>query len=248
LESIGFTNRIKNNKLILLSNQKIMSIAQEIQRIQQELAPSSARLVVVTKTRSIAELQETLDAGVIDFGENRVQEMVEKQALLPANIQWHQIGHLQTNKVKYIAPFVHLIHSIDSMKLLVEVNQQALKNQRIIPCLLQIYIAQEESKFGLNQDELLQLLHDPIFATLKHIRIVGLMGMASFTENVGQVKKEFESLKTLFEFLKSNQIGESTGLVRWEEISMGMSGDYLVAAELGSTLVRVGSAIFGPRG
>jgi pyridoxal phosphate enzyme (YggS family) len=248
LESIGFTNRIKNNKLILLSNQKIMSIAQEIQRIQQELAPSSARLIVVTKTRSIPELQETLDAGVIDFGENRVQEMVEKQALLPANIQWHQIGHLQTNKVKYIAPFVHLIHSIDSMKLLVEVNQQALKNQRIIPCLLQIYIAQEESKFGLNQDELLQLLHDPIFATLKHIRIVGLMGMASFTENVGQVKKEFESLKTLFEFLKSNQIGESTGLVRWEEISMGMSGDYLVAAELGSTLVRVGSAIFGPRG
>ena len=225
-----------------------MSIAQEIQRIQQELAPSSARLVVVTKTRSIAELQETLDAGVIDFGENRVQEMVEKQALLPANIQWHQIGHLQTNKVKYIAPFVHLIHSIDSMKLLVEVNQQALKNQRIIPCLLQIYIAQEESKFGLNQDELLQLLHDPIFATLKHICIVGLMGMASFTENVGQVKKEFESLKTLFEFLKSNQIGESTGLVRWEEISMGMSDDYLVAAELGSTLVRVGSAIFGPRG
>ena len=224
-----------------------MSIAQEIQRIQQELAPTSARLVVVTKTRSIAELQETLDAGVIDFGENRVQELVEKQALLPANIQWHQIGHLQTNKVKYIAPFVHLIHSIDSMKLLVEVNQQALKNQRIIPCLLQIYIAQEESKFGLSQDEILQLLNDPIFATLKHIRIVGLMGMASFTENVGQVKKEFESLKTLFEFLKSNQIGESTGLVRWEEISMGMSGDYLVAAELGSTLVRVGSAIFGPR-
>jgi uncharacterized pyridoxal phosphate-containing UPF0001 family protein len=133
------------------------------------------------------------------------------------------------------------------MKLLVEVNQQALKNQRIIPCLLQIYIAQEESKFGLSQDEILQLLNDPIFATLKHIRIVGLMGMASFTENVGQVKKEFESLKTLFEFLKSNQIGESTGLVRWEEISMGMSGDYLVAAELGSTLVRVGSAIFGPR-
>ncbi|MEY4611156.1 MAG: hypothetical protein RL246_1475 [Bacteroidota bacterium] len=224
-----------------------MSIAQEIQRIQQELAPTSARLVVVTKTRSIAELQETLDAGVIDFGENRVQEMVEKQALLPANIQWHQIGHLQTNKVKYIAPFVHLIHSVDSMKLLVEVNQQALKNQRIIPCLLQIYIAQEESKFGLSQDEILQLLNDPIFATLKHIRIVGLMGMASFTENVGQVKKEFESLKTLFEFLKSNQIGESTGLVRWEEISMGMSGDYLVASELGSTLVRVGSAIFGPR-
>ncbi len=225
-----------------------MSIAQEIQRIQQELASTSARLVVVTKTRSIAELQETYATGLVDFGENRVQEMVEKQALLPSNIQWHQIGHLQTNKVKYIAPFVHLIHSVDSMKLLVEINQQAKKNQRIIPCLLQIYIAQEESKFGLSQDEVIQLLEDPIFSTLNHIRIVGLMGMASFTENVAQIKKEFQSLKSLFDFLKDNQVGVETGFVRWEEISMGMSGDYLVAAELGSTLVRVGSAIFGPRG
>ncbi len=225
-----------------------MSIAQEIHRIQQELASTSARLVVVTKTRSIAELQETYATGLVDFGENRVQEMVEKQALLPSNIQWHQIGHLQTNKVKYIAPFVHLIHSVDSMKLLVEINQQAKKNQRIIPCLLQIYIAQEESKFGLSQDEVIQLLEDPIFSTLNHIRIVGLMGMASFTENVAQIKKEFQSLKSLFDFLKDNQVGVETGFVRWEEISMGMSGDYLVAAELGSTLVRVGSAIFGPRG
>lgn len=225
-----------------------MSIAQEIHRIQQELAPTSARLIVVTKTRSIAELQETYDTGVLDFGENRVQEMVEKQALLPSNIQWHQIGHLQTNKVKYIAPFVHLIHSVDSMKLLVEINQQAKKNERIIPCLLQIYIAQEESKFGLSQDEVIQLLEDPIFSTLSHIRIVGLMGMASFTENVAQIKKEFQSLKSLFDFLKDNQVGVDTGFVRWEEISMGMSGDYQIAAELGSTLVRVGSAIFGPRG
>ena len=225
-----------------------MSIAQEIHRIQQELASTSARLVVVTKTRSITELQETLAAGVVDFGENRVQEMVEKQAQLPSSIQWHQIGHLQTNKVKYIAPFVHLIHSVDSLKLLVEINQQAQKNKRIIPCLLQIYIAQEESKFGLNQKEVTQLIEDPIFMTLSHIRIVGLMGMASFTENVAQIKKEFQSLKSLFDDLKANRVGESTGLVQWEEISMGMSGDYLLAAELGSTLVRVGSAIFGPRG
>jgi pyridoxal phosphate enzyme (YggS family) len=225
-----------------------MSIAQEIHRIQQELASTSARLVVVTKTRSIAELQETYATGLVDFGENRVQEMVEKQALLPSNIQWHQIGHLQTNKVKYIAPFVHLIHSVDSMKLLVEINQQAKKNKRIIPCLLQIYIAQEESKFGLSQDEVIQLLEDPIFSTLGHIRIVGLMGMASYTENVAQIKKEFQSLKTLFDFLRDNQVGVDTGFVRWEELSMGMSGDYQIAAELGSTLVRVGSAIFGPRG
>ena len=225
-----------------------MSIAQEIHRIQQELATTSARLVVVTKTRSITELQETFAAGVVDFGENRVQEMVEKQAQLPSSIQWHQIGHLQTNKVKYIAPFVHLIHSVDSLKLLVEINQQAQKNKRIIPCLLQIYIAQEESKFGLNQKEVTQLIEDPIFMTLSHIRIVGLMGMASFTENVAQIKKEFQSLKSLFDDLKANRVGESTGLVQWEEISMGMSGDYLLAAELGSTLVRVGSAIFGPRG
>ena len=225
-----------------------MSIAQEIHRIQQELASTSARLVVVTKTRSIAELQETYATGLVDFGENRVQEMVEKQALLPSNIQWHQIGHLQTNKVKYIAPFVHLIHSVDSMKLLVEINQQAKKNKRIIPCLLQIYIAQEESKFGLSQDEVIQLLEDPIFSTLGHIRIVGLMGMASYTENVAQIKKEFQSIKTLFDFLRDNQVGVDTGFVRWEELSMGMSGDYQIAAELGSTLVRVGSAIFGPRG
>lgn len=225
-----------------------MSIAQEIHRIQQELASTSARLVVVTKTRSITELQETFAAGVVDFGENRVQEMVEKQAQLPSSIQWHQIGHLQTNKVKYIAPFVHLIHSVDSLKLLVEINQQAQKNKRIIPCLLQIYIAQEESKFGLNQKEVTQLIEDPIFMTLSHIRILGLMGMASFTENVAQIKKEFQSLKSLFDDLKANRVGESTGLVQWEEISMGMSGDYLLAAELGSTLVRVGSAIFGPRG
>jgi pyridoxal phosphate enzyme (YggS family) len=224
-----------------------MNISQNIEKVNTALIGTSARLIAVTKTKPIADLQAAYDGNCKLFGENKVQEMVEKQALLPSTVRWHQIGHLQTNKVKYIAPFVHLIHSVDSMKLLVEINQQAQKNQRIIPCLFQIYIAQEESKFGLNQDELIDILHDPIFATLQHIRIVGLMGMASFTEHIPQIKKEFQSLKTLFDYVKTEKIGVATGLVNWEEISMGMSGDYLLAAELGSTFVRVGSAIFGPR-
>jgi pyridoxal phosphate enzyme (YggS family) len=202
---------------------------------------------VVTKTRSIEELQETYAAGAIEFGENRVQEMVEKQAVLPKDILWHQIGHLQTNKVKYIAPFVHLIHSVDSLNLLKEINKQAAKNERVIDCLLQIYIATEESKFGLDFAEAEALLEDPAFAELQHIRIVGLMGMASFTEDETQIRKEFSSFATFFNQLKNNKTGVSTGLVEWIELSMGMSGDYLIAAELGATLVRVGSAIYGPR-
>jgi pyridoxal phosphate enzyme (YggS family) len=173
--------------------------------------------------------------------------MVEKQALLPADIRWHQIGHLQTNKVKYIAPFIHLIHSIDSFKLLKEVNLQAQKNDRIIPCLLQVYIAQEESKFGLDPDELLQIIQDPNFQDLKNIRIIGLMGMASFTQQITQIEKEFSFLHDFFEQLKSKNIGIETGLVEWKELSMGMSSDYLIAAKLGSTMVRVGSAIYGAR-
>jgi pyridoxal phosphate enzyme (YggS family) len=224
-----------------------MAISENITFIQQELTTSSAKLVAVTKTRSIEELQQTYEAGILDFGENRVQEMVEKQALLPTDIRWHQIGHLQTNKVKYIAPFVFLIHSVDSLKLLKEINTQAAKNHRIISCLLQVYIAQEESKFGLDPSEVLELLNDPTFSSLQHIRIVGLMGMASFTENVDQIKKEFNSLRTFFDQLKKDHAGESTGLVEWKELSMGMSSDYLIAAELGSTLVRVGSAIYGAR-
>jgi pyridoxal phosphate enzyme (YggS family) len=202
---------------------------------------------VVTKTRSIEELQETYAAGAIEFGENRVQEMVEKQAVLPKDILWHQIGHLQTNKVKYIAPFVHLIHSVDSLNLLKEINKQAAKNERVIDCLLQIYIATEESKFGLDFAEAEALLEDPAFAELQHIRIVGLMGMASFTADEVQIRQEFQSLADFFQKLKTNKTGVSTGLVEWIELSMGMSGDYLIAAELGATLVRVGSAIYGPR-
>jgi pyridoxal phosphate enzyme (YggS family) len=202
---------------------------------------------VVTKTRSIEELQETYEAGAIDFGENRVQEMMEKQGVLPKGILWHQIGHLQTNKVKYIAPFVHLIHSVDSLSLLKEINKQGAKNDRVINCLLQIYIATEESKFGLDFAEAEAMLEDPIFAEFRNIRIVGLMGMASFTADETQIRQEFQSLADFFEKLRNNKTGVSTGLVEWTELSMGMSGDYLIAAELGATLVRVGSAIYGPR-
>lgn len=224
-----------------------MSIATEINKIQNELAPYSSKLIVVTKTRSIDELKAVHAAGILDFGENRVQEMVDKQALLSSEIRWHQIGHLQTNKVKYIAPFIHLIHSVDSMNLLKEINKQAEKNNRTIPCLLQMYIAQEESKFGLDEKEAVALLNDPILSTLTNIEIIGLMGMATFTENQVQIKQEFENLKRLFDSFKSQELGTESGRVKWQEISMGMSGDYLLAAQSGSTMVRVGSAIFGPR-
>ena len=222
-----------------------MSIAKQILNIQNDLAYTQAKLIAVTKTRSIEELILTYQAGILDFGENRVQELVEKQAVLPKDIRWHQIGHLQTNKVKYIAPFVHLIHAVDSLKLLMEINQQAIKNNRVIKCLFQIYIAQEETKFGLSPQELHEILENPSLADLKNIQIVGLMGMASFTENRDQIRKEFTSLAQLFNVLKSSQKGLQLGNVCWEELSMGMSGDYTIAAELGSTLVRVGSAIYG---
>ena len=224
-----------------------MSIAQEIAKIQSELTPYSTKLIVVTKTRSIDELLTVHACGTLDFGENRVQEMVEKQSQLPQDIRWHQIGHLQTNKVKYIAPFVHLIHSVDSWSLLVEINKQATKNNRIIPCLLQMYIAQEDTKFGLDKQEAIEILQNPALAQLENIQIIGLMGMASFTADTDQIKQEFMQLKGLFENFKSQHTGVESKRVAWNEISMGMSGDYLLAAQEGSTMVRVGSAIFGPR-
>jgi pyridoxal phosphate enzyme (YggS family) len=224
-----------------------MSIAQEIAKIQSELAPYSSKLIVVTKTRSIDELLSVHACGILDFGENRVQEMVDKQTQLPQDIRWHQIGHLQTNKVKYIAPFIHLIHSVDSFALLKEINKQAAKNNRVIPCLLQMYIAQEESKFGLDKQEAIDILEHTELASLSNIEIVGLMGMATFTENTNQIQAEFKELKAIFETFKSQQTGIASNRVHWNEISMGMSGDYLLAAQEGSTMVRVGSAIFGPR-
>lgn len=222
-----------------------MNIAQNIQNINSSLGGTSARLIAVTKTKPIEDLQAAYDANCKTFGENKVQEMVQKWEVLPKDIQWHLIGHLQSNKVKYMAHFVSMIHSIDSLKLLEEVDKQALKHERVIDCLLQIYIAQEETKFGLSQEEALEILESETFKTLKNVRIVGVMGMATNTDNKEQIRFEFKSLKTFFETLKSTY--HDTNNLQLREISMGMSGDYLIAAQEGSTLVRVGSAIFGNR-
>ncbi|MEA5426469.1 YggS family pyridoxal phosphate-dependent enzyme [Arcicella lustrica] len=222
-----------------------MSIAKNLDNINIQLQGTTARLIAVTKTKPIADLEEAYQANCKTFGENKVQEMVEKWEILPKDIEWHLIGHLQSNKVKYMASFVAMIHSVDSLKLLQEINKQATKNNRIIDCLLQIYIAQEETKFGLSQDEAKELLQSDEFKSMKNIKIVGLMGMATNTDDQAQIRLEFRSLKTFFDELKVS-IPESDNL-QLKEISMGMSGDFLIAAEEGSTLVRVGSAIFGHR-
>ena len=217
-------------------------IADSIQAIEQKIK-DRARLIAVTKTKPVMMLQEAYDAGARLFGENKVQEMAEKQPQLPRDIEWHLIGHLQSNKVKYIAPFVSLIHSIDSLKLLQEVNKQALKNGRVIDCLLQIHIADEETKFGLLPDEADALLRSAMLNDLQNVRIIGLMGLATNTDDKEQVRREFRGLKRLFDQLSTIQ----TAQVQFSELSMGMSGDYELAVEEGSTLVRVGSAIFGAR-
>ena len=222
-----------------------MNIAQNIEKINAELAGTSARLIAVTKTKPVADLQAAYDGNCKVFGENKVQEMVEKWEVLPKDIEWHLIGHLQSNKVKYMASFVSMIHSVDSLKLLQEVDKQALKNNRVIDCLLQIYIAQEETKFGLSEDEAREILDSQEFKAMKNVRIVGVMGMATFTDNQEQIRLEFRGLKTFFETLKTQY--PITENLQLQEISMGMSGDYLIATEEGSTLVRVGSAIFGSR-
>ncbi|MCU0437163.1 MAG: YggS family pyridoxal phosphate-dependent enzyme [Raineya sp.] len=204
----------------------------------------TCKLIAVSKTKPIPDLKEAYEAGCLDFGENKVQEMVEKQAQMPENIRWHLIGHLQSNKVKYIASFVHLIHSVDSLKLLQEINKQAFKNNRVIPCLLQIYIAQEETKFGLDFMEAKTLLESQELKNLKNIKIIGFMGMASFTENTDQIRQEFAKLKTFYDECKSTYKQENIDI---QELSMGMSGDYMIAAQEGSTMVRVGSLLFGSR-
>lgn len=219
-----------------------MTITDNLNRIRAAL-PLAVTLIAVTKTKPVALLQEAYDAGSRDFGENRVQEMVEKQPQLPADLRWHQIGHLQTNKVKYIAPFVHLIHAVDSLKLLDEINRQAAKNQRVINCLLQIYIADEDTKFGLLPDEARALLNNSVFATLTNVCITGLMGLATNTDNTAQVRQEFRSLKMLYDKLATIRRTN----VQFDTLSMGMSGDYPIAVDEGSTMVRVGSAIFGAR-
>jgi PLP dependent protein len=222
-----------------------MNIAQNIEKIKSELAGTSARLIAVTKTKPLADLQAAYDGNCKIFGENKVQEMVEKWEVLPKDIEWHLIGHLQSNKVKYMASFVAMIHSVDSLKLLQEIDKQALKNNRVINCLLQIYIAKEETKFGLSEEEAHEILDSAAFKAMKNIRIVGVMGMATFTDNQEQIRLEFRGLKAFFENLKVQY--SSTENLQLSEVSMGMSGDFLIAAEEGSTLVRVGSAIFGSR-
>lgn len=202
--------------------------------------PENVTLVAVSKTKPIADLKEAYDAGQRIFGENKVQEMVEKYEALPKDIQWHMIGHLQSNKVKYMAPFVDLIHGVDSFSTLKEINKQAAKNNRIIKCLLQASIADEETKFGLSFEEITAILASKELAEMNHISIVGLMGMATFTDDTLKISSEFSSLKKLFDALKVSNPSLTI-------LSMGMSGDYQIAIENGSTMIRVGSSIFGNR-
>jgi len=219
-------------------------IKQNLLNIQSQL-PKNVTLVAVSKTKPVADLMEAYNAGQRVFGENYVQELVEKHEALPKDIQWHFIGHLQSRKVKLIAPFVNLIHGVDSLKLLEEINKQAKKNNRVIDCLLQIYIAEEESKFGLDENELNEILNfvQNDKNEINNIRIVGLMGMATFTDDKTQIKKEFQNLKSIFD--KVSQM--KTTNCQLNTISMGMSGDYQLAIECGSTMVRIGSSIFGGR-
>lgn len=230
--------------LIIVQNYGLMSITDNIKRLKRETSLLNVNLIAVSKTKPIEDLQEAYDAGQRKFGENMVQELVEKQEKLPKDIEWHLIGHLQTNKVKYIAPFISLIESVDSIKLLAEINKHAEKNHRIIDCLLQIYIADEETKYGLGFDEAIDLLRSEEFMSLKNVRIVGLMGIATNTDNEKQIKDEFYELKTFFEGVKQSFFRKES---YFNILSMGMSSDYKIAIEQGSNMVRLGSTIFGSR-
>lgn len=216
-----------------------MSIAQNLNAIKADL-PTDVSLVAVSKTKPVSDLMEAYDAGQRIFGENKIQEMANKYEQMPKDIQWHMIGHVQRNKVKYMAGFVHLIHAIDSLRLLSEVNKQAQKNNRIIRCLLQIKIAKEDSKFGLDFESARKLLDSEDYKKMEHVEVIGLMGMATFTKNMTVVEKEFKFLKQCYDYFISNGFNLST-------LSMGMSGDYKLAIEYGSNMVRIGSHIFGAR-
>lgn len=206
--------------------------------------PSGVKLVAVSKTNPTELIKEALQTGHRIFGENKVQELVSKQTQLPDIVEWHYIGHLQRNKVKYIAPFVSLIHAVDSLKLLNEINKQALINNRTIDCLLQFHIAEESTKYGMNYDEVINLLESELYKTYKNVRLIGVMGMATYTRDNEQIRNEFRRLKNYFNQLKKEYFQEETS---FKEISMGMSDDYQIAIEEGSTLIRIGSKIFGER-
>lgn len=213
-----------------------MSIASALQEIKSQL-PASVELIAVSKTKPVALLQEAYDAGQRHFGENKVQEMAEKYEVLPKDIAWHMIGHVQTNKIKYMAAFVHLVHGVDRLKVLQELNKQAKKVDRTIDCTLQVHIAQEETKFGFDASELAEVVAS--LETFTHVRVRGLMGMATFTDNHEQIRAEFMSLKAAFDTYGATR--------QWDVLSMGMSGDYPIAVECGATHVRIGSSIFGAR-
>lgn len=221
-----------------------MSIAANISAIKKEIGNANVKLIAVSKTKPVESIQEAYDAGQRVFGENMVQELVEKQEVLPKDIEWHLIGHLQTNKVKYIAGFVSMIHSVDSLKLLKEINKQAMKHNRIIDCLLQLEIADEDTKYGMELPDAIELLRSDEFAELKNVRICGVMGIATLTDNPKVTAEEFYELSTFFKGLKDTFFRKEPS---FKEISMGMSGDYKLAIEKGSTMVRLGSTIFGNR-
>lgn len=220
-----------------------MPIKDNLLSIKASLPPH-VTLVAVSKTKPVSDLMEAYEAGQRVFGENKIQEMADKREQMPDDVQWHMIGHVQTNKVKYMASFVSLVHGVDSLKLLKEINKQAAKNDRIIYCLLQMHIAEEETKFGMNEQELNELLQSDEFKAMANIKVTGLMGMATFTEDKEQIKKEFTHLKSIFERLAGQP---QTLNFKPETLSMGMSGDYLIAIDCGSTMVRIGSSIFGER-
>lgn len=221
----------------------MMSIAEHIELIKKGL-PAGVKLVAVSKTKPVEMLMEAYNCGQRLFGENKVQEMVSKYEAMPKDIAWHFIGHLQTNKIKYMASFVNMIHAVDSLKLLKAINTEAEKVGRVIPCLLQFHIAEEDTKFGLSYDEAVELLESAEYQTLTNVAVAGVMGMATFTDDEDQVRREFSCLKSYFDRLKTAYFA---GDDRFCEISMGMSGDYQTAVEEGSTMVRIGSTIFGER-
>lgn len=221
-----------------------MSIARNLEQTKAELAPFNCTLIAVSKTKPNEAIIDAYQAGHRDFGENKVQELVRKHEELPPDIQWHMIGHLQRNKVKYIAGFVHLIHGVDSAKLLSEIDKQGKKHKRIIHCLLQVHIAEESTKFGFSETELTELLNSDVLDSMENVQIDGLMGMATFTDDLEQVSREFQSLKELYDRIQS---GQHPSNVNMSILSMGMSGDYKIAMKEGSNMVRIGTAIFGER-
>jgi len=220
-----------------------MGVTENLQLIKEKI-PALVTLVAVSKTKTDEAIMEAYEAGHRDFGENKVQDLAAKQERLPADIRWHMIGHLQSNKVKYLAPFAHLLHGVDSLKLLGVIDREAEKNNRVIDCLLQVRIALEETKFGLTEEDLMLLVRSDAFREMNHVRIRGLMGMATYTENSNQIREEFRHLKRIFDRLKDSQYKNQDS---FDQLSCGMSGDYALAIEEGSNLVRVGSLIFGAR-